>query len=1548
MSNGRQNRLPVGLPACLSSCRDGFVELCELLEIYSRNDKQRLANDRNVKRFLRDRRPRANRDLKTSARLQQDITDFYSSPKVRRLVWQSLHKITSGFKDPLPSGVPSLEYLALQNYDQNFSTAVIDQDELRDCGAIFDAESEHPDWQTPALAALPSVRADLMNWHSLKRERQQQVLLAAFSVATLLNDVRLLRWASAEVKEIAEELDFTAAKQEQPVEAVREDSDGTSYSVSGQAGTGAGDVATSLQKACESLSGAALKLGGTRPSAALFDAVANKADDIARLRKPILEAAADQNAHDLIARFGEFLRSQSERAPWLAAEADSIETSWRDAYLSNGGNQLAKLPSDIERSERETAKCLQRWSTAAAEVAKTKDLLRTSQDELAAATNVAAHLKASEREEQYLQEAASSKSRETEAMRSVLVAASPYGSEYAVHQESTVKPENEAEFSSLDGPHEMEVEPESAKKDTTGAPSAESEAAQSVEDAEAIQPVTTPTELPPDSGETDSEKTLPGKPPVSDSTVGSIDVGPEDQTPQAPNDNEIAVWHAVQDGRIGLAYQIARLRPTVESSGVMHPAPELLATVALGRSVCGPEEEIAQEFNKYVEPVLARLAFKDAGPETRDALNLLMFSASVRPALFAPQTWAISMLQRIELSGELNPVYRLAEAIASYTQYLQGIYFDLLRLNSILDATVWEDRLEKHSEQVKEWRSAARSEQFLFKPSEMVWKYWLNKGGILFELSSLMLGDTKASVPRVREIVDVLADNKKFAHLVHDTHRNKLGLKHGGKISGRALAQLDGDARKPIALARKWLRIVESKPGSEGFIESKVIHLRSDIEKYAPKALAAIASVQERAPSIALSAALAWVHEFIESLSRMFGHDRESEPIDGQLESHRLLTHDLLYVSGLDIGPDGGIDGATPPADAIALLLETSSHKNFLAEAFNARLARGDIAGAQAICEQMAREDDPHEDECQNQLARKIAAKRRELDRELDDLSEKLEHACPMGDVSEHERDALNASIVSARKLLSRKHSVVASARQIAGFKDSIEGHFNYAIERLRAQIEPFLPLENEWEQEFVDNALDSGDLITLHEQFDRLNNDETLLPKKRIENDHLGKLLSTVAKFDNSVDGNAVQQPNALIRAVSKGENVLGLNFSLLSKSEAERSTNLLKFWYELKRGRKVDADKIRGFLECLGFTVRACKPRGSNFVTASVEPLRSKELCPVPTFGSDANGRYEIILNWRSPPEAPIVQSVSEKLNRCVIVFHFGGLSTDAREWLREWSIRNRTPFIAVDESLVLYLSSLQSGTLRAFFDCTLPFTAVQPFFTAAGLVPPESFYGRENERQEVMDRWGSCFVYGGRQLGKTALLRSAEATFHRPESRQVAKCVDLKVHDIGIAHGAAHVWKTLWDIFQEFDVIESGQPVPRGRDKRVEAVTNAVRRWVSEGEDSRILLLLDEADAFLAADLKEDFRESTRLKGLMDETRRKFKVVFPVCTMCSEPQSARIIRWPTSVSQSASAPYCPMENSEKRGRSSESRWRLPRVNSRLTICSPISLCGRTTIPR
>ena len=400
---------------------------------------------------------------------------------------------------------------------------------------------------------------------------------------------------------------------------------------------------------------------------------------------------------------------------------------------------------------------------ATAEVAEANDLLRACQDKLAMASGVAARIKASEQEEQYLQSARESNTREREAMLRVLAAASPFGSKYAVHQFPIQQTEHDAETGNIDTPSEPNAMLDDAGEETTETQKDGTSTTQAVEAVKDVQTDTASEIASLDSKGGILKKQVPQKVPAVHKAADTTGAGLADDESQASDPNETAIWHAVGDGRIGLAYQIARLRAKVESSTVLHPTSELLAAVALGGYVSGPEGELTHEFSRYAKAVLANPNFEGVESEIRDALNLLLVSASLRPALFAPQTGAISMLRSVEPSGKFTSVYQLAETVAVCAQRLQGIHFDILRLDTILDAAVWKDHLEKHTEQVREWQASAGSKRFLFNPAEKVWKHWLHQGGILFELAGLITDNVEASVPRVREIIDKLTDKKSFA-----------------------------------------------------------------------------------------------------------------------------------------------------------------------------------------------------------------------------------------------------------------------------------------------------------------------------------------------------------------------------------------------------------------------------------------------------------------------------------------------------------------------------------------------------------------------------------------------------------------------------------------------------------------------------------------------------------------------------------------------------------------------------------------------------------------
>ena len=147
---------------------------------------------------------------------------------------------------------------------------------------------------------------------------------------------------------------------------------------------------------------------------------------------------------------------------------------------------------------------------------------------------------------------------------------------------------------------------------------------------------------------------------------------------------------------------------------------------------------------------------------------------------------------------------------------------------------------------------------------------------------------------------------------------------------------------------------------------------------------------------------------------------------------------------------------------------------------------------------------------------------------------------------------------------------------------------------------------------------------------------------------------------------------------------------------------------------------------------------------------------------------------------------------------------------------------------------------------------------------------FFGRSREREAVIDRLGTNLVYGGRQLGKTALLRDVERRYHSPGSGVVVRWIDLKTEGIGLNRPVNDLWAVMSAVLQKEGVAKSQAGTPA-------TFTKHVATWLEQDHGRRIVLLLDEADVFLESDGKRQFENLLALKGLMDTTERRFKVVF-----------------------------------------------------------------------
>lgn len=163
-----------------------------------------------------------------------------------------------------------------------------------------------------------------------------------------------------------------------------------------------------------------------------------------------------------------------------------------------------------------------------------------------------------------------------------------------------------------------------------------------------------------------------------------------------------------------------------------------------------------------------------------------------------------------------------------------------------------------------------------------------------------------------------------------------------------------------------------------------------------------------------------------------------------------------------------------------------------------------------------------------------------------------------------------------------------------------------------------------------------------------------------------------------------------------------------------------------------------------------------------------------------------------------------------------------------------------------------------------CTLPFTYYQPFVRDGGPTADEMFCGRQRELQTIVDPNGASVVYGGRQLGKTALLERAKSLLMKPDNKEYAVYVSILSCD-----NEESVPLTISEAMRraklEFPECKSLREVCGGID-------DIMQRGVA----ARILLLIDESDKFLAAISDGGYVALQPMVDLKRETKNDFKFV------------------------------------------------------------------------
>ncbi|MGV9790304.1 hypothetical protein [Streptomyces sp. NPDC003435] len=427
-------------------------------------------------------------------------------------------------------------------------------------------------------------------------------------------------------------------------------------------------------------------------------------------------------------------------------------------------------------------------------------------------------------------------------------------------------------------------------------------------------------------------------------------------------------------------------------------------------------------------------------------------------------------------------------------------------------------------------------------------------------------------------------------------------------------------------------------------------------------------------------------------------------------------------------------------------------------------------------------------------------------------------------------------------------------------------------LEQLR--LAPGRPL-GQAEYDRIAKLITEGDTVTA-EEFLALARGGRPLPERPDDDD------AELADFMEDLTGPGVPQPGGDGVDADWWAHAYGPNGQLTEAAELG-----LKSWKALctRHGRNSEWQQhLPRVLRLLGLephTQPVVETRTQGVRRFKVRARVAERTGYVAALGSQATS-YTIQLIWEEQRANGPLAHLEDADVDANLVLYLHPLGSDGRRRLADASRSGAQQALVVDPAVVGWMAARAPGSFRAMQRVTLPWTAYNPYTPfVAGLVPAEVFYGRDEEMREVMDPRGGLFLYGGRQLGKSALLRRVAKIFPRHSDDYVAVYLDLLKSEIGQAEAPDKIWSMLADELKRRGVFGNRRVEQAGPD----LIARRLGEWLDEDESRRLLVLADEADAFLTADSRRTFKvggESTfpnvkRFQQLMEHSDRRFKIVF-----------------------------------------------------------------------
>ncbi|MBB4675669.1 hypothetical protein [Crossiella cryophila] len=932
-------------------------------------------------------------------------------------------------------------------------------------------------------------------------------------------------------------------------------------------------------------------------------------------------------------------------------------------------------------------------------------------------------------------------------------------------------------------------------------------------------------------------------------------------------------------GRFGLAADL------LEASGASAPSVAARRLAAYAAALTSPTGRLATAFAELA-PVVSR----EALGEDR-AGQLVALTAAGRIALLAPSAGPATVL--LELLPCVSEQPALTESLTALADASRaGIVVLAEAADAVGTLAAAENAAAEAASDAAGLLSGATRRTIKYIPANGVYQAWMSPEGELGTLLALVATNNPDTLTSVRDKVVALRGR---AHKAIDSTFAAQRRNRSNRIIAGARSTLLTRWEEAIELAARWAELTERTTERQVTVATgawqagPLTTMRHRIAGVREQAVAELAAQSGKDPDT--TAAVEAAGQLLaDAFAICDGAAPDSDELPVAFAAHAELLATPLALEANTLLPAGGLSAEHVPA----LLAVAGTDPADPVDMYTHRAERGDHDLTATLITGVRTSDPTSAAALERRRGSDIAEQAADVADEVTAMARLIDTRRLAGTLDDQPWAALAARAEAladpARRDFGRIRATVAeiTADLNALVDNKITATLARIEERARSNqavaeaAEVLTGLTRDGQvasaEEYLETALTGG-----------------ALPAASRGVDHLEKYFPAVPQL-------AIERPNLLDElhaAFSRGPanvsvaslDAAGLNLADLSQARCDAGRRALGCWkalagHEGAGARKADittalqAVLAQAGLEFTGAKMDQSSTRQTGRQWIRLSGVTGTGQALTPTLGSAMSpdgATLRVLLVRSAPTPTTLIEWMSgETPDHTVLALWLSGAlsPTDRRAIANAARGRPTPPLLVLDTAALAYLVCQPEPRRSTFAATALPFTAASPYRDTPGDTPPEMFYGRTDELAAVVDLNGPSFVSGGRQLGKSALLRVAARRFEASGPRRHA--VLTSVFTVGGDGRPERLWDALWPHLARIGIVTE---TVLAKDVDIaQVVYDSVLRWLDDDPTRALLILLDEADAFLDADAAGvRFTHVDWCRRLMLDTSRRVKVVF-----------------------------------------------------------------------